>query len=221
MLFSLVSCLRTKKAEDSQVLGEILDYDTGPFSLPFFLPVYMPLSESKAESKALYQMPHSTFIALPPQASKLKTLNTNHSNLDIAHQNCHCHSFSGEKRQPDSWHSLFSSQRKQKPNQNISSAALVRHWSHTTLQQPHYQVLTPTAPVFLLIAVLLEVLLLVFLKSSSQWKSQQCVEHTPTRAFLCYRGSLWPHTFLFKGTYLCQLQKLLALKSKETFKALF
>lgn len=162
-------------------------------------------------------MPCSTFIALPPQAFKLKTLNTNHSNLVIAHQSCHCHSFSGEKRQSDSWHLLFSSQCKQEPKHIISSAALIPHYPATTTLPG----LAPTAPAFSSYSVLFEVLLLVFLNLSSQWKSSQCVEHTPARTFLCYRGSLWPHAFSFKGTYLCQLQKLLALKSKETSKALF
>lgn len=47
--FFLVSCLRTKKAEDSQALGKVLDYDTGCYSPLFFLPVCMALSESKVE----------------------------------------------------------------------------------------------------------------------------------------------------------------------------
>lgn len=50
--FFLVSCLRTEKAEVSQALGKVLDYDTGPFSPPFFLPVSTALSESRVEVSA-------------------------------------------------------------------------------------------------------------------------------------------------------------------------
>lgn len=39
-------------------------------------------------------MSWSTFIALLPQASELKAMNTNHSNVVTAHQSCHCHSYS-------------------------------------------------------------------------------------------------------------------------------